>query len=195
MIVQCATRTLVGGRKGERVHPNGLAGVQHQPQRSLLLLLHQITPLVVRPVQARPRLALTTVSTNPIFVAGTRSGALAMSFGVPNVALRGCSDKKGLCPGPTFETWTAICTYPTRLAASCSAGTRASAKPALQHDVVRLKTSSPLVSEAKKIPRSENSAYSWRHIRRALQDIGYKDGNGNLAYIPVTGIRPGREFQ
>jgi len=96
--------------------------------------------------------------------------------------------KPELCPDQSFGDMDCDCTYAKSINAACNPGSRRMPNPLYGTIVGTLDNGSPLSSvEQGAIARTDNSAIFLAGIVGVpWQNIGYKDGNGNLVYIPVT---------
>jgi hypothetical protein len=96
--------------------------------------------------------------------------------------------KRELCPDQSFGDMDCDCTFATSIHAACNPGLRRMPNPLYGNVVGTLNNGDQLLSDTQgAIARTDNSAVFLAGIVGVpWQDIGYKDGNGNLVYIPVT---------
>lgn len=96
--------------------------------------------------------------------------------------------RQELCPDQTFGDMDCECKFAKSIGASCNPGTRHLPNPLYGNVVGTLNSGESLPSvDNGALPRQDNSLVFLAGIVGVpWQDIGYKDGNGNLVYIPVT---------
>ena len=92
-----------------------------------------------------------------------------------------------LCPDQSFGDMDCSCAYANSIHASCNAGSRQMPNPLYGSVIGTGNDGKAVNSLSSGIPRTDNSVIFLAGIVGVpWQDIGYKDANGNLVYIPVT---------